>query len=209
MKSSILYLFLAAFLFNACTSDENNDSKWLSDSDLQSLVLDDEFKDAKDHYSKKSLCFELVYPIEITLSDGSVLSGEEKELWQEVKEWYAANPNSKEKPSIIYPVDILWKGEISKKISSDKEMIVVKKYCDGYKEDCYQLIYPVTWILPDGSSVSMANEKGWDVIKSWYTSNPESEEKPSISYPVEVELIDGTNKIITSDIEFETLKKKC
>lgn len=211
MKSNILYLFLAAFLFNACSSHDNDDSKWLSDTDLQSLILGDDgdTKDEKDKEGKKALCFELVYPIGITLADGSVLSGMEKDLWQEIKEWYDANPSSKEKPSINYPVDIIWKGDISKTISDDKEMVIAKKYCDEYKEDCYQLVYPVLWLMPDGSSISMEDEKDWDAVKSWYEANPDSLEKPIISYPVDVKLSDGTSKSITSDTEFETLKKNC
>ena len=56
------------------------------------------------------------------------------------------------------------------------------------KEDwqCFDLIYPVTFEMPDGSTIIVEtdDEEGWSEIKIWYDDNQETEERPSIQFPV-------------------------
>ena len=52
---------------------------------------------------------------------------------------------------------------------------------------CFYMVFPVTFVMPDGSTITVASddESGWSELKSWYESN-ESEEEPSLQYPVEI-----------------------
>ena len=54
------------------------------------------------------------------------------------------------------------------------------------KEDwqCFDLIYPVTFEMPDGSTIIVEtdDEEGWLEIKIWYDDNQETEERPSIHF---------------------------
>ena len=52
---------------------------------------------------------------------------------------------------------------------------------------CFDLSLPVSYTMPDGSTITVSNEEDWDAIKSWYEENPESEEKPVLQFPVNVE----------------------
>lgn len=75
------------------------------------------------------------------------------------------------------------------------------------KEECLYLIYPVTWNMPDDSSITPENEKEfWTEIKAWYEANPEVEEKPELEYPVDVKLQDGTILTVESEPEMINLK---
>ena len=75
------------------------------------------------------------------------------------------------------------------------------------KEDCLYLIYPVTWNMPDDSSISPESEKEfWTEIKAWYEINPGVEEKPELQYPVDVKLQDGTILTVESEPEMINLK---
>ena len=73
-------------------------------------------------------------------------------------------------------------------------MEAAKKYCYGYKDkeaDCFELIYPVSWTMPEGNLITMNNNKDWDAINDWYKANPKSKDKPSLNYPVDIEFKDG------------------
>ena len=89
-----------------------------------------------------------------------------------------------------------------KKLESEK---------DEDKADCFQLVYPVTFIMPDGSSIIVQsdNEEDWEELKSWYDDNPNSEDWPDLQYPVDVILEDGTTTTINSDEEMDSIKLSC
>ena len=62
------------------------------------------------------------------------------------------------------------------------------------REQCFELVYPVTFIMPDRSTITIDNEEDWGGIRSWYEANPGSEEEPALQYPVDIvyETDDGT-----------------
>ena len=209
MKLNIFYLLLATLFFTACEQKEVSIFPLTSKTTLQALIVGDgKDEDGKDGEWKED-CFELVYPLSITMPDGSVLSGNKEDLWGDVKAWYETNPNSKEKPSLNYPVDILWKDEVAKTINNDTEMEIVKKYCGEEEKDCFELVYPVTWTMSDGASIAMNDSKDWDAIKVWYEANPDSEEKPSLNYPVDVIFENGTTQTVSDENEMESIKADC
>ena len=51
---------------------------------------------------------------------------------------------------------------------------------------CFELVYPVTYIMPDGSTITIENEEGLIALREWYTENPGTEEKPVLQYPVDI-----------------------
>jgi len=213
MKSNLLCLAILAFLFTSCKQDKLNKSLFSKDMTLQAFVLADEAgKDGKGEKDEMEPCFDIVFPISITMPDGSILSGEEETLWSAVKVWYEAHPDSKEKPSIDYPIDILWKEDITKTVQNEEEMIVAKKYCQEYKEekkDCFELVYPVEWVMPDASTITMNAEDDWEVLKSWYEVNPDVKEEPALHYPVDILFENGDSKTISTEEEMELVKKDC
>ncbi|GIS70482.1 MAG: hypothetical protein CM1200mP10_00590 [Candidatus Neomarinimicrobiota bacterium] len=42
--------------------------------------------------------------------------------------------------------------------------------------------------MPDGTSITVAtdDENGWQEVKNWYDANPESEERPTLEYPIDI-----------------------
>ena len=189
-------------------------------------------RDRERDWDRERDCFELVYPVTYVLPDGSTIeiSDEEDEAgWESLKSWYEANPESEERPSLQYPVDIVYESEESEDgetvtINSEDEMMVAKEECremwgeeDWDKDDCFELVYPVTYVLPDGSTIEISDEEdeaGWESLKSWYEANPESEERPSLQYPVDIvyeseESEDGETVTINSEDEMMVAKEEC
>ena len=71
------------------------------------------------------------------------------------------------------------------------------------------MVYPVSWIMPGGLTVTMEHEEDWSAIKAWYESNPDTEEKPNLVYPVEIVFDNGAIQIINNSDEMEVAKVEC
>ena len=165
-------------------------------------------------------CFELVYPVIFIMPDGSsiTVATDDEDGWQEVKDWYDANPESEERPTLEYPVDIVYEtnaGDSTVTINNEEEMEAAKdECCDEWNDEeddreCFELVLPVTFVMPDGSTISVENDEGWGNLWDWYMNNNETEEEPALQYPVDISYEDGTTLTINSDEEMEAAEEDC
>ena len=146
-------------------------------------------------------------PVTFIMPNGSsiVVESDNEEGWEELKSWYDENPDSEEWPDFQYPVDIILEEGITTTVNNESEMDGAKSSC----VDCFQLVYPVTFIMPDRSSIVIESDS-WEELISWYDENPNSyEEWPSFQYPVDIILEDGTTTTINSDQEMDSIKLSC
>ena len=171
-------------------------------------------------------CFYMVFPVTFVMPDGSTITvaSDDESGWSELKSWYESNDAYDSRPSIQYPIDIVFdseEGEISETIHNDEDMDLALEECkealyedrDWIEKECYKLVFPVIFVMPDGSTITVASddESGWSELKSWYESN-ESEEEPSLQYPVEI--IRDTEQgeetiVINSEEELAEVKETC
>jgi hypothetical protein len=149
---------------------------------------------------KERECFELVYPVSYLMPDGSTIeiSTDDEESWAEYKSWYDDNPESDERPSLQYPVEITYRteeGTETQIINSEEEMVSAKEECreveneEDEENDCYEYVYPITFILPDESTVeilSADDEPSWGLVRRFYEENPNYEKEPILQFPIEV-----------------------
>ena len=77
------------------------------------------------------------------------------------------------------------------------------------EDTCFQFIYPISFILPDGSEITINLEEDWDKLDLWYEENEDSDEEPEIVYPFDVILDDDEVITITDDEDLEDLKDYC
>lgn len=131
-------------------------------------------KDGKD-------CFTLVLPVTFIMPDGSSIIVESKEDWSEIKNWYEAHPDSKERPVPQYPVEIIFKDGITVTVDSDEEMRGIHARCeegrggnDGDKDrgKCFELVFPVTFVMPDGSIIAVESKEDMRQLRTWYADHP-------------------------------------
>ena len=78
---------------------------------------------------------------------------------------------------------------------------------DGFK--CFELILPVTFVMPDGSSITVKDESGYIAVRAWYGNNSDSKEKPTLQYPVKIIYRDGDTQSINNDEEMASVKEDC
>ncbi len=161
-------------------------------------------------------CFDLVLPVTFIMPDGSTItvSSDDENSWAELKNWYEDNPDSEEKPSLQYPVDITFDGEIVS-INNDDEMRELYRQCDRgrdwNREKCFGMLFPVTFTMPDGSSITVETDdgEGWAELKDWYEDNPDSEERPTLQYPVDIVYrTDDGDSVVTINNESEMIAAK-
>ena len=176
--------------------------------------------------SEERECFELVFPVTFIMPDGSTITVETDDNagWQDIKDWYDANPDSEERPTLQFPVDITYEtedGDTTLTINNDEEMQYVKRRCweewgdddSGEDEECYEFVLPISFTMPDGTTITVENEEGWLSLREWYMNNSESVEEPLLHYPVNIVLFDDegeeTTVTINNEEEMNALEEEC
>ncbi len=208
MKVHLLTLLFVAAGLLACEKEPFQKSPVVEEDSIQALVVGGDEEGTEEEDKGEEDCFTLVYPLAVVMPDGTALSGEEETLWEAVKSWYEANPEAKDYPSLVYPVEIILNDGSAQTITNDDEMKLVKEECE-VKEECFKLLYPVSWTMPDGTTAQMNGEEDWDAIKDWYEANPDTEEKPALNYPVTVEFLDGSTQPVADEDEMIGVKEEC
>ena len=100
-------------------------------------------------------------------------------------------------------------------ITAEEDLEDLEEYCykeddeEDYEEECFEFVYPISFILPDGSEITINNDEDWDEIDLWYEENKDSDEDPEIVYPFDVILDDDKVMTITNEEDFKELKDYC
>ena len=151
------------------------------------------------------------------MPDGSTITVSNEEDWDAIKDWYDTNPDSEEKPEMQFPVNVEFDDEIVT-VNSEEELRELKQECwldENDKRECFYLVFPVTYIMPDGSTITVEtkdDDAGWQLIKNWYDANPDSDERPTLQFPVDItyETEDGdTTLTVNNDEEMNYVKSRC
>ncbi|RCS27584.1 hypothetical protein DUT90_05585 [Polaribacter sp. WD7] len=160
---------------------------------------------------RRAQCFQFVFPIDFIMPDDSSITLESKEDWSLIREWYAANPDAEERPTLVFPLDVtLEDGTVQTLIDRD-ELKAVKDSCKKGKDKrkCFRLVLPVTFTMPDATEITVTERKEFRLIRRWKKANPEVEEKPTLNFPVDIMYKDETTATINSAEEMATAKESC
>ncbi|WP_339660677.1 hypothetical protein [uncultured Polaribacter sp.] len=77
------------------------------------------------------------------------------------------------------------------------------------RSKCFEFVYPIDFIMPDNSSITLTTEDDWSLIKAWYELNPDETIRPELVFPVDVTLEDGTVQTLLDSTELATVKDSC
>jgi hypothetical protein len=168
-----------------------------------------------DSQKSNEECFEFIYPISFVLSNESEITINNDEDWDKIDLWYEENNDVEDGPEIEYPFSISMDGSIFE-VKNDVDFLeliyLIITFCGDYEEDyeeeCFEFVYPISFVLPDGSEITINNDEDWDKIDLWYEENKDSEEEPEIVYPFDVIV---ENEIITveSEEDLDHLEEYC
>lgn len=197
MKRVFVILFLlTGVLFSCNNATENMDQS----------------TGAKVDKDGKVTCMELVFPITYVMPDGSTISGNDRgEIGSAMRDWHKANPSANSRGSMQYPVNAIFKGnEVT--INNDEDMQRYRKECEEGRMPCFAFIYPITYIMPDGTEITLNSEDDVEnktAIRAWYGDNPGNEGRPALLYPLDVKLKDGTTSTLESDKDLHEVRDGC
>lgn len=161
---------------------------------------------------KRNRCFEFIFPIDFIMPDNSSITLESKDDWILIKNWYTENPDERERPELVFPVNILLKEDGSTQTLIDVEDLrEVKKSCriGRDKRKCFSLILPVSFTMPDGTVIEVNQKEDFRLVRAWHKDNPDVTEKGSLNFPLDIEYKDGTTATILNETEFEEAKNSC
>ena len=155
-------------------------------------------------------CIELVYPVTYIMPDSSTITGDSKrEIAAAIRAWYADHPDVQARPALQYPVDVVFKGR-TVTVNSPEQMKRLRSRClDQERRPCIELVYPVTYNMPDGSTITGDSEAAIkEAIRAWYAAHPDVLEKPTLHYPVNI-LFKGKPKVIENEEQMRRAKASC
>lgn len=158
-------------------------------------------------------CFTMVFPVTFTMPDGSEISGENKmEVRTAIKAWYEANPGVEEKPALQFPVEIEYEDGSVVTLENAEELRAAFRECRGDKmrNKCFDWVYPVTFIMPDGSTITGdSKEEIGGAIRAWYQANPGVHEKATLQFPVDIVYEDETTATVNNATELREAFREC
>ena len=180
----------------------------------------------KDEFGEKRdwNCFEIVHPYTIMMPNGTsyTIESDQDTNLDEIKRYYEENQGVDEKPVLVFPVNILGYDGETEAINSEEEMKNAYRECsvrdrdrDWDRRECFELVFPVTYIMPDGSTYEISSdedESGWEELKEWYDSNPDSDQRPELQYPVDIITWENEESVtitINSEEEMIAAKEEC
>lgn len=75
---------------------------------------------------------------------------------------------------------------------------------------CYEFIFPISINFADGSTAELADYSSLRIVlKTWRENNPDAENKPTLSFPVEVMSEDGSVISVADKEELKELRQEC
>ena len=179
------------------------------------------------------MCFDIQFPISVTMPDESQVSiGNEDELYEAVESYYEMSDEYDGLPEINFPFNIIFYfddengNEIEEVVGvgSYEELEMYFEICedgwdddgwddeDWYEIDCFDLVYPLTIVNPEGEVLTVDSENNLHEYIDQYYENCNTNDCGDFNlyYPLTVEYYSETNDqvqtlTINSEEELEAL----
>jgi hypothetical protein len=155
-------------------------------------------------------CFDFIFPLSLTVPDGTSITLESTTDWSLIRTWYQENPDADERPAFDYPLDIQY-GDTVITLNNKEELIRARASCEVDTADgrCFAFNFPISFIMPDESEITLESRNDWLLVRQWYRANPDAEGRPDLVYPVEITFEDGSSATINSDEEMLRARETC
>jgi hypothetical protein len=162
-------------------------------------------------------CFTLVYPVTLIFPDETEVEVTSRGRTINVILFYKSrHPGEPFEPTIKFPYEVRLEknGRVIQILDVEDEEGVLRD-CQTDPEDpqvgnCYEIIYPVTLLFPNGTSKRVENKEEFDqVMKKWNNDNPGAVDRPRFELPYSVILRNGTVKRVETLRDQQELNARC
>ncbi|MFY0603529.1 MAG: hypothetical protein JXQ93_06235 [Flavobacteriaceae bacterium] len=161
---------------------------------------------------RRNRCFRFVYPITFIMPDDTNITLESKDDWVLIRTWYIDNPGASERPELVFPVDIMFEDNEVQTIIDLAELREVKQACreDRNRRRCFTLNLPLTFFMPDNSTITVTERANWSLLRAYYIANPDDVgTKPELVYPVDATYRDGSIVTFNNENEMLAAREEC
>lgn len=220
-KITPLLILLAGLFITACTDNEET----LSDESLDQYAEETVLRTIDSVGAGRKGCYELVFPVVLVFGDSTTASVDSYSTMKDaIKTWRQNNPDSRQRPKIQLPFQIVNKEGEYITVSNASDAKSLRASCgrpghgpkgpQGNHKMCFKPVFPFTVTLPDGSEFTLNNPDDrkalHDAVKAYYTANPGAEKVlPKLKFPALFEMPDGTQVTINTKEELKALKDSC
>ena len=211
MKSNNFFFCLLAIVLFSFTSCD----KLESTNDVQEFADIVEEDVATQTRSGSGQCFEVQYPIELTLPDATIIEVESREHMREsIIAWRTDNPDVRGRAKVNFPIDVITSDGELVTVESPQELRQLRRSCIdrpvGDRRPCFRLVYPVGVVDPNGNVVKYDNRKDMrGALRRWKNANPTASTRPMLSFPINVVTKDGQQVTFQSREEMAAFKEDC
>ena len=164
-------------LFSACTKTTSPSGQLTTDDELIQAIQDANNKElVSENHLPNDVRVELTTNYSKSYIDLAKLA---PELGFEIDLRRLQGANTGEMYSVYFDTD-------GRKLGRDNEV-----------EERFEFIYPLTFIMPDGTEIVINNDEDWYELREWYEANPDVEEEPELQFPLQI-IVDGETIEINS-----------
>ena len=161
---------------------------------------------------RRNRCFRFVFPITFIMPDDTNITLNSGDDWVLIRTWYADNPDANERPELVFPVDIMFEDGEVQTIVDLAELREVKSACreDRNRRRCFKLNLPLTFFMPDNSTITVENRSDWSLLRDWYIANPDDVgTKPELVFPVDATYRNGSVVTFNNENEMIAAREEC
>ncbi len=169
-------------------------------------------------------CFELVFPVTLSLSGGATAEVDSYEaMKQTLRAYFETNGCNRPAPAFVFPIAVLsQEGELIS-VNNQDELSALRAGCRARFADhdprghsrrwlsCFEIVFPVTVEFPDGTIAQARDRRELQqLIRVWNHDNPDVRERPVVVFPVTAKMTeDGTLVTVNNREELHNLKERC
>lgn len=216
MKNTLKLLLIVGMVASLAACNDSADDV-LSQDEVLMEAEDLIARSTEETASGRKGCFELVFPITIEHPDGTT---SEAITWLEAKEaiilWRETNPDVRGRSQLQYPIELILGDGSAVSVDSRTEVRELRRECrrdrieDRRGERCFTLVFPASISFPDGTATEYDDRRSMKQgLRQWRRDNRGSDSRPSLAYPITVELQDGSQETLASKEELIALKESC
>lgn len=90
-----------------------------------------------------------------------------------------------------------------------RKLVDRKDKRNSKRNKCFQFVFPIDFITPDATSITLNSKEDWILIKDWYAENQQVKQRPEMLFPLDISMEDGTIQTLIDRDDLKTIKDSC
>lgn len=209
MLKNVIFILPLFLILGSCEKETQESPEDLADQTLEMINIETR--------SGPSGCFDLIFPLNLEMPDGSIIEVESHEdAKAQIIAWKSENPEVKGRPHLVFPIDLIDSNGNLITVESREELREIimeckKDFIANHEKPCFKLQFPVSIEFPNGTIVSFDDRKDLKkALRKWKKEHPFAQVRPKLVFPLTVIMNeDGSLVTVESKEALIALKAAC